>query len=176
MKMNKLNFFRKTSLNKKMNKHLKIIIGQGIFLVLILAVVYFMYPRVEINVNNDLVKFSGINAKVIMISENSDFSNSRYIDLGEVNDAEFNLKPGTYYWKADNGIISGLKNEFTIDSEVGLEIEREDNESDLVNVGNVKINVSKSEGGIMVGHIILEPDETEKIEDKGEYLGRQEND
>jgi len=65
-----------------------------------------------------------------------------------------------------------LKNEFTIETEVGMKIERE-NESELVNVGNVKINVTRSKSGMMVGHIILEPNASKKIEDKGEYAGRQ---
>lgn len=157
-----------------MNKHLKIIIGQGIFLVMVITALYFMYPRAEINVNGNFVKFNSINANVIIISENPDFSNPRYINLNETKNFSFNLSPGKYYWKSDNGVISGFKNEFTIDSKVGLLINRSENESDLVNVGNVKINVTKSEGGIMVGHIILEPDEREGINDKNEtYTGRQ---
>lgn len=154
-----------------MNKHMKVIIMQGIFLLLVLSAVYFLYPKVNVNVEDGLVKFDSINAHVIIISENPDFSNPRYIDAGE--NVSFDLKPGKYYWKADNGIIESLEKEFVIESEVGMKIERDENGSELVNVGNVKINVTK-EGGMMVGHIILEPDESEEIEDSGEYIGREE--
>ena len=148
---------------------------QAIFLVIVLIAVYFLYPKTNIELDSTLVSFGSINANVIIISENPDFSNPRYFEIENKN-ISFNLEPGTYYWKADNGIIEGLKKEFTIESEVGIGINRSENESELVNVGNVKINITKTEEGIMVGHIILEPDESEKIEDKDEeYTGRQTN-
>lgn len=157
-----------------MNKH-KIIIGvQIIFLILIGIVIYLLYPRADVSVNGDFVRFNSINANIIAISENPDFSNARYLDLNEKKNLSLNLKPGKYYWKSDNGMIESLKHEFVINSEVGLGIERNESESDLVNIGNVKINITKNEKGVMVGHIILEPEQSEKIEDKDEqYLGRQ---
>jgi len=156
-----------------MKKHMKIIMAQMIFLVVILSVVYILYPRTEVILNKDFVSFNSINANVIIISENPDFSNPKYLDLSERKNISLSLEPGTYYWKSDNGVIQGLKNEFTIESEVGLSINRGENKTDLINVGNVKINVTKDEKGVMVGHVILGPEESEKIEDSGEYTGRQ---
>ena len=151
------------------------ITGQVIFLILVLTGIYYVYPKAEVDVNKDWVQFKSINANVIMISENPDFSDPRYIDLTERKNMSLNLVPGTYYWKSENGFISGWKNEFTIDSEVGIKINRSENESGLVNLGNVKINVTKNSDGMMVGRVILEPDSSEKIEDKNEtYIGRQE--
>lgn len=137
------------------------------------TVIYSLYPKTEAVVNGNFVNFNSINANVIIISENPDFSNPKYLDLSERKNISFNLNPGRYYWKADNSIIEGLKNEFTIESQVGLSINRTENETDLVNIGNVKINVTKNNNGVMVGHIILEPEESEKIEDSGEYAGGQ---
>jgi FkbM family methyltransferase len=37
-----------------------------------------------------------------------------------------------------------------------------------------KINVSKNKEGVMVGHIILNPEESEKVENEGQYVGGQE--
>jgi hypothetical protein len=156
-----------------MKKHMKIIMAQMIFLVVILSVVYILYPRTEIILNKDFISFNSINANVIIISENPDFSNPKYLDLSERKNISLSLEPGTYYWKSDNGVIQGLKKEFTIESEVGLNINREENKTDLINVGNVKINVTKDDKGTIVGHIILGPEESEKIEDSGEYTGRQ---
>ncbi len=157
-----------------MNKHIKIITIQAIFLVVILIIIYLLYPKIELNVNENLVNFKSINADVIIISENPDFSNSRFIELEKNKSISFGLEPGTYYWKSSNNLIEGIKHEFTISSEVGIEIkkEAEDNNS-LINVGNVKINVTKSKSGMMIGYITLEPNESEKIEDSGEYTGRQ---
>lgn len=156
-----------------MNSHIKMIAIQGFFLILVVIVIFVLYPRSEVSVNGNFVKFDSINSKVIMISENPDFSNPRYIDFSERKNFTFNLAPGTYYWKSDNGIIQGLSHEFTIESEVGMDINRSKNETDLVNIGNVKINVTKNKEGVMVGHIILEPEKAKKIEDSGAYTGRQ---
>ena len=71
-----------------MNKHIKIVAMQLIFLALVLAFVYFMYPKAEVNVKGNIVNFKSINAKVIAISENPDFSNPRYLDLNEMKNLE----------------------------------------------------------------------------------------
>ena len=47
-------------------------------------------------------------------------------------------------------------------------------ESDLVNIGNVKINVTKNNEGRLIGSIILEPDEKSKLDEGGDlYVGRE---
>ena len=159
-----------------MNKHIKIIAIQAVFLIVVLVGLYFIYPKASMELQGNSVNLKSINAHVIVLSENPDFSNPRYLEINEGENISFNLNPGTYYWKSDNGMIQGMKNKFTIESEVGLGINRENEtgESDLVNIGNVKINVTKSKEGVMVGHIILEPEKSEKIEDTNEeYVGRQ---
>ncbi|MDP2925078.1 MAG: hypothetical protein Q8N99_01775 [Nanoarchaeota archaeon] len=159
-----------------MKSHLKIILLQLLFIFVISLGVYYLYPRAEANVNGDWVKFNSINAKVIVISENPDFLNPRYIEFDERKNYSFNLKPGTYYWKPDNGLIEGVKNKFTIDSEVSMKIEKNSTDSDLVNIGNVKISVKKNQNGMMVGNIILEPEGSEKIENLNEsYEAREVN-
>lgn len=155
-----------------MNTHIKIIGAQAIFLVIVICAVYFMYPRINVNMHENVINFKSINANVIIISENSDFSNPRYIQIGKNENISLNLNPGTYYLKSGNNYIESLKKKIEIKSEVGIEIE---NDSDLVNIGNVKVNVTKNSAGVMVGYIILEPNESEKIEDtqNNEYVGRQ---
>jgi len=157
---------------KKRKRHFKIIALQIIFLLGVSLLVYFLYPRTGVEVSGTVVKFSSINANVIILSENPDFSNPRYLDFEDRKNISFSLKPGTYYWKASNGYIEGLKKEFTINSEVGMKVDVEENGTRLANIGNVKLNVSKNSDGMMVGHIILEPSEEEDI-GAGEYVGRQ---
>ena len=154
-------------------KHKWIIVGQAIFLIIVIAIIYILYPKTSTQLNGNIVKFDSVNAKVIIISNNPDFSNPRYIDLSERNNITFDLEPGTYYWKSDNGLIEGISHKFTIDSEVGMNLNDSLNESDLVNIGNVKINVTRNSNGVMVGHIILDPDQSEKVDDSGDYIGRQ---
>jgi len=154
------------------HKNITIIATQILFITLALTSIYFYYPKTNIDLNGNIVKFSSINTNTIILSENLDFSNSRYIDLDELNNKPLRLEPGTYYWKSDNGIIQSTKNKFTIDSEVSLRINRE-NEPQIENLGNVKINITKGESGRILGHIILDPDESEQIQDKGNYKGEQ---
>jgi len=156
----------------KLRKNFIMISMQLIFLVLVFAGMYLIYPKVNISVNGNFIKFDSINANVIIISKNPDFSNPNYLDLNELGNVSFRLDPGVYYWKSANRLIKGFGNEFVIESEVGLSIDRNNEESELVNIGNVKINVSKNKDGIMVGHIILEPEESKEIDDKNEnYIG-----
>ncbi len=159
---------------KEIKTHIKAISVQIIFLMLIGIGIYLAYPKADVSVNGNFVKINSENSKVIVISENPDFTNPRYFETGDIKNISFSLKPGTYYWKSDNGIIESFSNKFTIESEVGMEIKRTGNQSNLVNVGNVKINVTRGKDGVMVGRIILDTGESEKIEDKGEnYVGRQ---
>lgn len=156
---------------KKTNAH-KIFIVVQILLVVFFAIGLFVfYPRADLEVSGNTVMFDAWNAEVIILSMNPDFTNPRYVDIEE--NVSFSLKPGTYYWKASNGILEGFEKEFEIKSEVGLEIIAKGNEKELKNLGNVKVNVSRTREGGFVGYIILEPDEDSSIEDEGEYIGRQ---
>jgi len=150
-----------------------VVIVQIAILVLIGIGLFLFYPRTDVKVDGDFVNFNSINAKVIMISENPDFSNPRYILLNETKNLSLNLKPGTYYYKSDNGLIEGIKNKFTIKSKVGLAVNKTENESNLVNVGNVRISVRKNENGVLIGKVILEPEESEKIDNNKTYVGGQ---
>jgi len=158
---------------KKINRTMKIVGVQLAIIILFMIGVYVLYPKIEINVSGTNVRFKTINANVIVLSENEDFSNSRYIDFRGKDNMTFNLKPGTYYWKASNGYIEGLSKEFTIESEVGMKIDVEDNATKLMNVGNVKLNVTRNKQGMMVGHIILDPSDKEEIVNEGDYVGSQ---
>jgi hypothetical protein len=159
-----------------MNNHRKIIAIQALFLVVVFIALYLLYPKADITLSGNVVSFDSTNAETIIISENPDFSNPRYIDVKEKGNFSFNLPPGTYYWKTTNGLIQGVEHELTIKSEVGMKIAREKgNESKLVNIGNVKINVTKNKKGVMVGHIVLEPNQSQEIQDEKDekYTGRQ---
>ena len=121
------------------------------------------------DLNEDSVSFKSINANAIIISSSPDFSNPRYVEVED--NLSLNLKPGTYYWKASNDLLNGFGRSFVVESEVGLDIE----DDELTNTGNVILNITETEGGFLVGHIILGPDESSEIENKndGEYVGRQ---
>ena len=150
-----------------------IIITQVVFLVLVITLIYIFYPKIEYDVNGNIIRFNSINSNVVIFSENPDFSNPRYVNFEE-KEVYVKLEPGKYYWKASNNFIKGFENEIEIDSEVGLGINRNDSNVEVQNIGNVKINITRTDEWIVVGQIILDPLESEKIEDKGQYTGREE--
>lgn len=152
-------------------KHKLFIIVQLILVVAVLVGIFVLYPRASLELSGNTVRFSAGNARLIVLSNSPDFSNPRYIDIKD--NVTFNLKPGTYYWKASNGIIESFSDEFRIDSEVGLQILEKNDSYELKNVGDVKINVSRTSDGRFVGRIILEPEQAEEIENEGVYTGRQ---
>ena len=156
----------------KIHKNMLVILAQLVFLIIVIIGIYILYPKVNVNVNGDWVNFKSINGNVIMLSQNPDLSNPRYIELNKSENLSFNLDPGVYYYKADNGVIAGITNKIEIKSVVGMEINKSGNDSNLVNVGNVKINVTKK-GGTMVGYIVLDPSDSQKINDSMNYTGRQ---
>jgi hypothetical protein len=161
-------------MDERLKKRTMKIVGIQFAVIIIFIIgLYILYPKIEVNVIGTNVRFRTINANVIVLSENPDFSNSRYLDFQGKNNITFNLKPGTYYWKASNGIIEGLSQEFTIESEVAMKVDIDDNSTKLMNVGNVKLNVTRNKQGMMVGHIILEPSEEEEIVNEGKYTGRE---
>ena len=152
--------------------HKKIIILQAVFIIGILLVLYLLYPKTKAEILGNTIAFDNDNAKFLIISENSDFSNARYIEIKE--NLSLSLKPGTYYWKTSNGVIESITRKFVIESEIGMKIDSNENESQIVNIGNVVMNVSKNKDGVMIGNIVLEPEEKEKIEN-ADYAGRQYN-
>lgn len=152
-------------------RHKLFIIVQLILVAVVLVGIFVLYPRASLELSGNTVRFSAGNAKLIVLSNSPDFSNPRYIDLD--GNVTFNLKPGTYYWKASNGIIEGFVDEFRIESEIGLQILEKNDSYELKNVGDVKINVTRTSDGRFVGRIILEPEQAEEIENEGVYTGRQ---
>ncbi|MBU1135888.1 MAG: hypothetical protein KJ559_00040 [Nanoarchaeota archaeon] len=153
-----------------------IIILQMFFILIVSIILWFGYPKTDFELNGNAVNVKSINANAIIISENPDFSNPRYLDIENKKNLSFKLNPGIYYWKSANNFIKGFGKKFVINSEVGMKIEKDEetNKSDLMNTGNIKINITKSEEGVLVGSVILEPEEKQEIENVNEeYIGGQ---
>lgn len=160
--------------NKKLSKNMKIVGLQLVVLLVITVAIFMLYPRVDYSINNNFLHFNSINAHVIMISKSPDFNDTRYIDLREVKNVSINLEPGKYYFKPYNSFIEGNTKEVEIDSFVSLGLKEKGENDTLVNLGNVKLNVSKGKNGKLVGRVILDPEQFEEIdENANEYVGRE---
>jgi hypothetical protein len=154
-----------------MRKHTKIIVLQLLFLIGIVSFIYFSYPKAEVGVSGNFISLDSKNAEYIAIAKNPDFSDAKYIDLSETKKLGFELEPGNYYVRAGNWVIAGFSSEIEVNSTVALTIENDS----LVNVGNVKLKVTKGKNGAMVGNIVLEPTDSQNINSQEDtvYKGEQ---
>ncbi|MEN9626397.1 MAG: hypothetical protein RL557_725 [archaeon] len=146
-----------------------LVLGQIAFIMIVAGALYFVYPHVDYTLSGNVVHFNSENSHILIFSQSPDFSNPKYVNFDE--GGYLKLNAGTYYWKPANSFVTGFSKSFTIDSEAVLELRRDNGDISMKNIGNVKINITKSEGGLMVGHIILEPEQSDITEDTGTYVG-----
>lgn len=130
------------------------------------------YPNDGSLLNGNMVKFDFENSKAILIDDNPEFSSPINIDAEKIKDVFISFPPGTYYWKGV-GILETEPKKFTINSNVGLEIQ--DNQTNLKNVGNVALNVSIEDENGLSGLTILDVDIEYPVDSENEtnYRGEQ---
>lgn len=63
------------------------------------------------------------------------------------------LKPGDYYWKADNSFLIG---KFTIQSEVNVRLEKMDDNYRVSNLGNVPVDLKINGNSFLTGAAVLD--------------------
>ena len=78
-------------------------------------------------------------------------------------DEELSLEPGKYYWKTE---LLSPTNEFTIDSEVVIETNQEDEIKKIKNVGNIGILLEFFRNFAFTGKAIVDMNESIEISDK----------
>jgi len=156
---NKINSNRenKTKISKKSKA---IIILQLTFILGIFFFVYFFAPKLEYPKDNAILNKKDIgfkfkNANVILVDTNKEFSSPKEIDLDSLNITNILFEPGIYYWRAI-GILKSPIRKFTINSNVGLELNEEN--STLKNIGDVQLNITKKNRSGITGLVILNID------------------
>jgi len=135
-------------------------------LTLLVGIVGYGMPMVispvddfETTSSSVLFEFSGGNK--ILLDDNLEFSSPEEIYAED--DLVINLKPGVYYWKVV-GIGSSEVRELTIKSVVDLRLQEIDGGYEVVNAGNVGMDVDVYSHGVFVGKVVLEPEELEELE------------
>jgi len=134
-------------------------------LVVILGIVGYATPLIispsdnSVTANNSVL-FSFEKGSAIMIDDNKDFSSPEIINVE--NNLVINLKPGHYYWKV-KGLLQSEIREFTIQSEVELKLKEAGNKFEVVNAGNVELNVDIYNNESLNGSIILKVDENKNV-------------
>ena len=108
------------------------------------------------------VLFEFEKADLILIDDNPDFTSPDRIYAED--NLVINLKPGVYYWKVQG--IAGTESEIrelTILSEVNLKLKQvSEGMYEVVNAGNVELDVEVYDDKEIVGNIVLGIDESKK--------------
>ncbi len=98
------------------------------------------------------ILFSIEKADRIIIDDNLEFSSPDEFNAEE--GLTINLKPGVYFWKAVSNV--GLKSDvrkLTINSEIDLRLRKADKGYDIINAGNVNLNVDIYNGTRLIDSI-----------------------
>ncbi|MDP4039732.1 MAG: hypothetical protein Q8P57_04090 [Candidatus Pacearchaeota archaeon] len=129
-------------------------------LLLIGGLVGYTQPRVIAPINdyvstNGNILFEFKNADLILLDDNLEFSSPQEFRVED--NLVINLLPGVYYWKII-GVLESEVRQFTIESEVGLRLEKSNNKGEyrVVNSGNDRLDVDIYEGGRFTGSVVLD--------------------
>ena len=149
------------------SKHVKIIDMVLVFGTIFFLVGFVNYaqpliiaPLDNLETTNSSVLFEFERGNVILIDDNLEFSSPQRIEVED--NLIINLKQGKYYWKIE-GVLESDVREFTILSEVNLKLKRINNKYEIVNAGNVELDVEVYENRSFVGNIILDIDEIKEV-------------
>ncbi|HLD55042.1 MAG TPA: hypothetical protein VJB35_02155 [Candidatus Nanoarchaeia archaeon] len=158
------------------NKTKNILIFEGIFIIGILIYLFFstapkqVYPLSGMTISDPDFKFEIENAKKVILSTNENLSNP--IILSE--NTEITLPPGVYYWKVQDDLRESEIKNFTIESNVALNLREKNENYELENKGNVDLNVSKKTGSLFTSDIVINVGGSQEVEkDNSTYEGRQ---
>ncbi|RMD46055.1 hypothetical protein D6829_00600 [Candidatus Pacearchaeota archaeon] len=99
------------------------------------------------------VLFSVERADKVLIDDNPDFTSPMVLDVRKAHKVE--LKPGVYFWKAE-GVFGSDVRRLTIKSFVSLEVRPVGNGFEVLNAGNVDLNVLVYDNKTLVKKISLE--------------------
>jgi hypothetical protein len=157
--------------NKKMSREKKVLLIEGILVVGILAYLFFSAAPEGVSIAGQTIFDSDYTLEIergdqVIISTNIDFENPIVLEQGD----SIDLPPGTYYWKAKNWLRESKVQNFTIQSNVGLDLFIRGEDYELENSGNVDLEVSGKKSGITTA---LEPGESIDVEEDN-YEGKQE--
>ncbi|MDP3881251.1 MAG: hypothetical protein Q8Q31_00015 [Nanoarchaeota archaeon] len=126
-------------------------------------------PIDNLSTTDTAILFSFDKGNYIILDDNEEFSSPERIYAQ--NNLVLNLKPGIYYWKVEGALSSEVR-KLIIESRVELKFVENEGEYDLINSGNVPLNVSVYNRAILTGSVIAEVGE--KLNSSGdEYIGRE---
>ena len=133
-----------------MNKHiwkidlLLVLISVGVLMGLVgYAQPLVIAPLDEYVSTDGEVLFEFARAEVLLIDDNMDFTSPDEYDV--VDGLKVRLEPGVYYWKV-RGVLGSEVRTLTINSVVELRLIESEYGFEVVNAGNVRLNVDVYDG------------------------------
>lgn len=117
-------------------------------------------PINELNTTSTSVLFEFKKAEMVLIDDNLEFTSPDKIHAKD--NLVINLKPGVYYWKVSGALESEIRT-LTILSKVDLKLRSAGDEFEVVNAGNIGLNVDIYDNETLVGNIKLERDESRNV-------------
>ena len=126
-------------------------------------------PTDNLLTTNTSILFSFEKGDYIILDDNLEFSSPEKIYTH--NDLVLNLKPGIYYWRIEGALQSKVR-KLIIESRVELKLIENDTKYDVVNFGNVPLNVSVYNKSVLVGNIVDDVGEIVNVSGN-EYIGRE---
>lgn len=143
-------------------KHKKILLVECLLLVaIVLLLALFTPTKIGVNQKQGSTFFEFRNAHAILIDDNPEFTSSK-----KINQDEIILEPGKYYWKAIGVLGESKTGNFTIDSEIIINMDTNNNISYIKNKGNVPVNATSEDRntGKITGKMVMEKGEKKEIE------------
>ena len=142
------------------------------FVVLVVSVVVLLFamdyvqpliiaPDDGYTTRNTTVLFSFEKANAILIDDNPAFSSPETITAQD--NLVISLRPGIYYWKV-KGIVASEIRRLEILSEVNLQLRSVGEHYEVINVGNVPLDVAIYDNENLVGNVVLDVSQRERTQ------------
>jgi hypothetical protein len=131
----------------------KFLVFEGLF---VIAAIFYLflannpvgiYPLNGMTISNSDFSFEIENAKEVLLSIDENFSNPIVLN----SETEVILAPGVYFWKVKNNFREGKVQSFTIQSQISLNLRDALDSYELINSGNVPLNITSDKEGIILG-------------------------
>ena len=163
-------------MEKKISKTKKIIVAEAIFVFGVLIYLFFsiaptpIYPLQGLVIMEPDFTFEIENGEEIIISTDKNFTIPIVLKEG----SDVTLPPGIYYWKVKSRFRESEIRNFTIRTNVGLNLKEKNESYELQNSGTVDLNVTKKKNGLTEIEIILDVGQSKEFEkDNSTYEGKQ---
>jgi|APSaa5957512535_1039671.scaffolds.fasta_scaffold195437_2 hypothetical protein len=131
----------------------KFLVFEGLFVIFSILYLFFfnmptpIYPLSGMTIADSDFVFEIENAREVILSIDYNFTHPIILNP----ETEVTLAPGIYFWKVKNQFKESGINNFTLQSQVSLNLIETEGIYEIVNSGNVDLNITSEEEGFILG-------------------------